>query len=141
MNTILKNKRGFTLLEVIVTFIVASILGAIFLQVMGTSMKQSYEPVYMVQDGFSVNEIIEKMNAQYRKRLLTSTTNPLADFKADVEGGNNIVNDPYFGDYTPQTQYITFSGGNEIADGSPTPRILKVTITHGGQRVTAIFTR
>jgi prepilin-type N-terminal cleavage/methylation domain-containing protein len=141
MNTVLNNKQGFTLLEVIVTFIVAAILGTIFLQLMGTSMQQSYEPVYMVQDGFSVNEIIEKMNAQYRKRLLTSTSNPLADFKTDVEGGNLISNDPYFGDYTYQTKYITFSGGNEIVDASPNPRILKVTITHGGQRVTAIFTK
>jgi len=81
------------------------------------------------------------MNSQYRKRLLTSTTNPLADFKTDVEGGNISANNPYFGDYTYQTQYITFSGGNEVVDTSPDPRILKVTITHGNQRLTAIFTR
>ena len=141
MNSGLNNKNGFTLLEVIITFIVASILGAILLQVMGTSVQKSFEPVYMVQEGFGVNEIIEKMNSQYRKRLLTSTTNPLADFKTDVEGGNISANNPYFGDYTYQTQYITFSGGNEVVDTSPDPRILKVTITHGNQRLTAIFTR
>jgi hypothetical protein len=108
---------------------------------MGTSVQKSFEPVHMVQDGLSVNEILEKMNAQYRKRLLTSTLNPLADFKNDVEGGNITSNDPYFGDYTYQTQYITFSSGSEIADVSPNPRILKVTITHGGQRLSALFTR
>ena len=108
---------------------------------MGTSVQKSFEPVHMVQYGFSVNEIMEKMNAQYRNRLFNSTSNPLADFKNDVEGGNVISNDPYFGDYTYQTQYITFSGGNEIADASPNPRILKVTITHGGQRLSALFTR
>jgi prepilin-type N-terminal cleavage/methylation domain-containing protein len=115
MNTVLNNKQGFTLLEVIITFIVAAILGTIFLQVMGTSMQQSYQPVSMVQDGFSVNEIMEKMNAHYRK--------------------------PYFGDYTDQTQYIKFIGGNEVADASADPRILKITITHGGQRLSAIFTK
>jgi prepilin-type N-terminal cleavage/methylation domain-containing protein len=141
MNTVLNNKQGFTLLEVIITFIVAAILGTIFLQVMGTSMQQSYEPVSMVQDGFSVNEIMEKMNAHYRNRLLTSTSNPLADFKGDVENGNVIANTPYFGDYTYQTQYIKFSGGNEVADASADPRILKITITHGGQRLSAIFTK
>lgn len=141
MNTVFTDKHGFTILEVVVTFIVASILGAIFLQLMGTSMQQSYQPIQMVQQGFSVNEIMEKMNAQYRKRLLTSTVNPLDDFKTDVENGNVISNDPYFGDYTYQTQYIMFSGGNEVADISPDPRILKVTITHGDQRLSAIFTR
>jgi prepilin-type N-terminal cleavage/methylation domain-containing protein len=141
MNAALNTEHGFTLLEVIITFIVASILGAILLQVMGTSVQKSFEPVHMVQDGLSVNEILEKMNAQYRKRLLTSTVNPLADFKNDVEGGNVTSNDPYFGDYTYQTQYITFSSGSEIADVSPNPRILKVTITHGGQRLSALFTR
>jgi prepilin-type N-terminal cleavage/methylation domain-containing protein len=136
MNKVLNNKQGFTLLEVIITFIVAAILGTIFLQVMGTSMQQSYEPVSMVQDGFSVNEIMEKMNAHYRNRLLTSTSNPLADFKSDVE-----LNTPNFGVYTYQTQYIRFSGGNEVADASPDPRILKITITHGGQRLSALFTK
>ena len=141
MNTALKNKKGFTLLEVIVTFIVAAIMGTIFLQLMGTSMQQSYEPVTMVQDGFSVNEIMEKMNAHYRFRLLTSTSNPLEDFKTDVENGNIIANTPYFGDYTYQTQYIKFSGAAEVPDASADPRILKITITHGEQRLSAIFTR
>ena len=141
MKTVLNNKQGFTLLELIVTFIVAAILGTIFLQVMGTSMRQSYLPVTMVQDGLSVNEILEKMNAHYRNRLLTSTTNPLADFKSDVENGNVTANTPYFGDYTYQTQYIKFSGGVEVADLSADPRILKVTITHGGQRISAIFAK
>ncbi len=141
MNTVLNNKQGFTLLEVIITFIVAAILGTIFLQVMGTSMQQSYVPVSMVQNGFSVNEIMEKMNAHYRNRLITSTSNPLADFKSDVENGNVIANTPYFGDYTYQTQYIKFIGGNEVADASADPRILKITITHGGQRLSAIFTK
>lgn len=141
MNTVLNNKQGFTLLEVIITFIVAAILGTIFLQVMGTSMQQSYVPVSMVQNGFSVNEIMEKMNADYRNRLFTSTSNPLADFKSDVENGNVVANTPYFGDYTYQTQYIKFSGGNEVADASADPRILKITITHGGQRLSAIFTK
>ena len=141
MNTVLNNKQGFTLLEVIITFIVAAILGTIFLQVMGTSMQQSYVPISMVQNGFSVNEIMEKMNAHYRYRLLTSTSNPLADFKSDFQNCNVIANTPYFGDYTYQTQYIKFSGGNEVADASADPRILKITITHGGQRLSAIFTK
>ena len=140
---IFKN-HGFTLLEVVITLIVGSILGAILVQFMGTSMKNSFEPVLMVQDGCGVYEIMEKMNADYKMRLLTSTVNPLDEFKTVVENGWNIANTPYFGSYTVVTKYITFDVGNvenAAADPAPDPRVLKVKITHGGQSLTALFTK
>ncbi|MBW1821184.1 MAG: type II secretion system protein [Deltaproteobacteria bacterium] len=135
--------QGFTLLEVVITLIVGSILGAILVQFMGTSMKNSFEPVIMVQNGYGVYEIMEKMNSDYKMRLLTSTVDPLYDFKNDVENGWNVANTPYFGAYTVVTKYITFTGGAEDAapDPAPDPRVLKVTITHGGQSLMALFTR
>jgi prepilin-type N-terminal cleavage/methylation domain-containing protein len=134
--------QGFTLLEVVITLIVGSILGAILVQFMGTSMKNSFEPVIMVQDGNGVNEIMERMNADYKMRLLTSTVDPLYDFKSDVENGDVLGNVPYFGDYAWTTKYITFTNGAEDAIEDATElRILKVTITHGGQSLTALFTR
>ena len=139
---LLKN-QGFTLLEVVITLIVGSILGAILVQFMGTSMKNSFEPVIMVQDGCGVYEIMEKMNSDYKMRLLTSTVDPLYDFKNDVENGNVIGNVPYFGEYAWTTKYITFTGGTEDAahDPAPSPDVLKVTITHGGQSLMALFTK
>jgi len=139
--SIFKN-QGFTLLEVVITLIVGSILGAILVQFMGTSMKNSFEPVIMVQDGNGVHEIMEKMNSDYKMRLLTSTVDPLYDFKSDVENGWNIANTPYFGAYTVATKYITFTGGVEDAIEDATElRVLKVEITHGGQSLTALFTK
>jgi len=146
MNTkpsLLTKNQGFTLLEVVITLIVGSILGAILVQFMGTSMKNSFEPVIMVQDGCGVYEIMEKMNADYKMRLLTSTVNPLDEFKTVVENGWNIANTPYFGSYTVVTKYITFNIGNvenAAPDPSSDPRVLKVIITHGGQSLTALFT-
>ncbi|MCP4369324.1 MAG: prepilin-type N-terminal cleavage/methylation domain-containing protein, partial [Deltaproteobacteria bacterium] len=70
--SLLSNNQGFTLLEVIITLIVGSILGAILVQFMGTSMKNSFEPVIMVQNGNGVYQIMERMNADYKMRLLTS---------------------------------------------------------------------
>ncbi|MBW1821374.1 MAG: prepilin-type N-terminal cleavage/methylation domain-containing protein, partial [Deltaproteobacteria bacterium] len=102
------NNQGFTLLEVVITLIVGSILGAILVQFMGTSMKNSFEPVLMVQNGYGGHEIMEKMNSDYKMRLLTSTVDPLYDFKSDVENGNVIGNVPYFGNYAWVTKYITF---------------------------------
>jgi prepilin-type N-terminal cleavage/methylation domain-containing protein len=140
---LLTKSQGFTLLEVVITLIVGSILGAILVQFMGTSMKNSFQPVIMVQDGNGVHEIMERMNSDYKMRLMTSTDNPLTDFKTDVENGNVIGNIPFFGNYAWVTKYIIFAGGMEnlAPDPAPDPRVLKVTITHGGQSLTALFTQ
>ena len=142
-SSLITKSQGFTLLEVVITLIVGSILGAILVQFMGTSMKNSFEPVIMVQDGCGVYEIMEKMNSDYKWRLMTSTDDPLDDFKTDVENGNVIGNIPFFGNYVWVTKYITFTGGveNALPDAAANPRVLKVTITHGGQSLTALFTK
>jgi len=141
-SSLLVKNHGFTLLEVVITLIVGSILGAILVQFMGTSMKNSFEPVIMVQNGYGGHEIIEKMNSDYKMRLLTSAVDPLFDFKNDVENGNVIGNVPYFGEYAWTTKYITFTGDVEdTLEDATELRVLKVTITHGGQSLTALFTR
>ena len=139
---IFKN-QGFTLLEVVITLIVGSILGAILVQFMGTSMKNSFEPVIMVQNANGAHEIMEKLNSDYKWRLMTSTDDPLDDFKTDVENGMLPLVAPVIGHYTVVTKYITFTGGVENAapDPAPHPDVLKVTITHGGQSLTALFTK
>jgi len=142
-SSLLTENQGFTLLEVIITLIVGSILGAILVQFMGTSMKNSFEPVLMVQDGNGVFEIMEKLNSDYKMRLMTSTVNPLGDFRTDVINGMLPLVDPVIGHYTVVTKYITFTGGveNVAPDPSSDPDVLKVTITHGGQSLTALFTK
>jgi len=141
--SLLTKNHGFTLLEVVITLIVGSILGAILVQFMGTSMKNSFEPVLMVQDGNGVFEIMEKLNSDYKMRLMTSTVNPLGDFRTDVINGMLPLVDPVIGHYTVVTKYITFTGGveNVAPDPSSDPDVLKVTITHGGQSLTALFTK
>ena len=142
-SSLLTKNKGFTLLEVVITLIVGSILGAILVQFMGTSMKNSFEPVIMVQNGNGVNEIMEKLNSDYKMRLMTSTGDPLEDFKGAVEAGNLPASAPYyFGEYGWATKYITFIGGAEDAIEDATElRVLKVTITYGGQSLTALFTK
>jgi prepilin-type N-terminal cleavage/methylation domain-containing protein len=136
------NQKGFTLIEVIVTIVVASILGVMFLQFMGTSMTGSVEPVIRVQNAFTIEQVMEKMTADYKKLMVESTT-PLATFKTHVENGHNEGNDPYFGPYTGvYINYITFNeSGVQVSESGD--RILKVTIAdvNGEQRLTALFTK
>jgi prepilin-type N-terminal cleavage/methylation domain-containing protein len=133
-------QKGFTLIEVIITLVVAAILGTILVQFMGTSLTRSAEPVIMVQEGFSLSEVMEKITAHY-KYLLATDSNPLTNFKTDIENGNVSENTPYFGDYSIQTAYITFSGGSEVLDTSGDNRVLKVIIYKGDQSLAALFTK
>jgi prepilin-type N-terminal cleavage/methylation domain-containing protein len=133
-------QKGFTLIEVIITLVVAAILGTILVQFMGTSLTRSAEPVIMVQEGFSLSEVMEKMTAHY-KYLLATDSNHLTNFKDDIENGNITENTPYFGDYSIQTAYITFSGGNEAPDTAGGNKILKVIIHKGDQSLAALFTK
>ena len=140
--TLNRSQNGFTLVEVIITILVASILGLIFLQFMGTSMTGSVEPVIRVQNAFTIEQIMEKMTADYKKLMAESTT-PLATFKTHVQGGNSEANDPYFGPYTVvYNNYITFNeSGVQVSESGD--RVFKVTIAdvNGEQRLTALFTK
>jgi prepilin-type N-terminal cleavage/methylation domain-containing protein len=133
--------RGFTLLEIIITLVVAAILGTAFIQFMNTGLIRSVEPVILVQKTFALNQLIEEMTADYKK-LLESDPDPLATLKTYIDNGNNTASTPYYGPYSPSTEYIQFSGGNEITDVSGEDRVLKAVIasTSNTQSLTVLFT-
>jgi len=127
-------------LEIIITLIVASILGAMLVQFMGTSMIRSTEPVIIAQNGLYLNQVMEMMTADYKK-LLAEDPSPLRTFKGYVENGNVIGNTPYYGQYMVQAQYVSFEGGNEVKDTSGYGRILQVSISHRDMSLTALFSK
>lgn len=126
-------RKGFTLLEVIITIVIGAIMASVLIQYMGTSMYRSAEPVVITQDTYALNQVMEKMTADY-KELLAADSTPLATFQTRVEGGN-------YGQYSVQTQYITLAGGAEAPDMSGNNRVLKVTVTVGDQALTGLFTK
>lgn len=132
----MKNENGFTLLEVIITLIVASILGSIAYQFMGTSVVKSAMPVNRVKDQFELNGMIEEMTADYRNFVVISNnisnepgeTN-LINFKAEIEKPTGKYNE-----YIKICDYIQ----PDLDQGN---RVLKVSLKKGDQTVTALFTR
>jgi prepilin-type N-terminal cleavage/methylation domain-containing protein len=147
---ILKGKSsGFTLLEVIVALIVGSILGAILLEFLGQTVHKSFVPIKMAQRSSDLTAIVEKMNTDYKKQMLLSlrspilVSDPLNDFKDAIEN-----NTRKYGDYTVSATWIEFSPSGEpnqfieTADNNPlNHKILKVTVVHGQQEITTLFTR
>jgi len=138
-NTFKMTCRGFSLLEIVVTLIVSAFLGTIFITYLGTSLMKSAEPIIMIQEGYSLGQVMESMTADYKKLLITDET-PLTTFENHVVNGNVPENVPYYGTYTVQTGYILFSGGNEVPDAVEN-RILKVAITNNDRSLVALFTK
>ena len=140
--------NGFTLLEVIISLIVASILGAILLEFMGQTVHKSFVPVKMAQNSMELTGVVECLTANYRKQMMASlpasvsTTDPLDQFKNDVE-----TNTFGCGDYTATTSWISFAPTEaanvftEAADNSGEKRVLKVTIVRGQHEVTTLYTQ
>ncbi|MEW5723493.1 MAG: type II secretion system protein [Thermodesulfobacteriota bacterium] len=135
---------GFTLLEVIVTLIVAGLLAAMIFNLLSSHAADSTRPVQMARDNLTLYQVMENMTGDYKARLAQgSLASPFSiqDFKTRVENGNNNGNDPYYGDYTVQAGYVSVDNatGTVTASAGPT-RFLKVTISRDGQSLTAIFT-
>lgn len=56
---------GFTLIEVIITIVVVAIVAAMMASYFGTSITQSSLPIFRLNATASLNEILEKITAQY----------------------------------------------------------------------------
>jgi prepilin-type N-terminal cleavage/methylation domain-containing protein len=131
------DSKGFTLVEIIVTLVAAGILGAIFIQFMGTALDSSWNSVEIVRDESGAEALLERIVAEY-----------VADINEDPPDnplGNVVIN--YDGQtiegITITTQYIIFDdvSGNEIeVDPGPTDN-LKVVLQAPSQVSPAIRLR
>ena len=104
--------KGFTLIEVIATIIAAGILGAIFIQLMGTALNSGWNAVEIVRDEANAEKVMEQIIADYVADInsdpATALNNMVASYNGQTIDGVRIT-----------TQYIDFDGsGNEVAAGS-----------------------
>ncbi len=143
-----RRQAGFTLLEVIVTIVIAAIIGVFFAQFVYTGVIHSADPVRRVQNSSRASDIMEKMTAHY-KNLAATQSNFLPIFKDYVEYGHESTHPesragyPYWGPYEKiHNDYIKFVSGAEVTEtDTANQRVLKVTIRYGDQTVTSLFTR
>jgi len=113
------DSKGFTLVEIIVTLVAAGILGAIFIQFMGTALDASWNSVEIVRDEAGTEGVMERIIADY-----------VADINADPPDdplGNvvTIYNGQTIEGITITTQYIYFdSSGDEQLGGSDNLKVV-----------------
>ena len=139
----MKDGRGFTLLEVIISLIVASILGVMLVSFMSSTVVQSANPVLLAQNGAYVNQIMENMGADYKYLANTSTTF-LTTLSSNI-GAEGTSQTRYADSSHPYTvvdnHRISFPAGSPVTEQTDSAgKILKVTIQYRTLSVTALFT-
>jgi prepilin-type N-terminal cleavage/methylation domain-containing protein len=143
-----KKDNGFTLIEVIVTLIIASILAAMLVNFMGTTMSGSVQPLIRVQQANTAGQVMENITTDYNK--LTSDDNDngtsiaLSTLQTRVQAGS--TNPGYYGaGYTiVHNDFVTLNSDGTtppIADASGENRTLRISITQGSNTFTSLFTR
>jgi len=134
---------GFTLVEVIITLVIATIVGAMMFSVLGTSMTKSSEPIFLQQKSFALQQVMENLITAYEKYY----AGDLPGFKDSIEAENSGLANQYAqytdGQYTVvDNHYIKFDSNQEQTADTTTDslNLLKVTIKNSNnETLTYIF--
>lgn len=131
--------KGFTLIEVIVTLLMAGVLGAFLAPTLGNGLSSSARPVQWMRDHYLTMQLVEKMTAVHKKQMHVNGDNALANLKTLIEDGTLVD----LQKYNVQTRYIGFDANRmeKIAPDGDT--ILKVTLSRksDGHKTVVIYTR
>ena len=128
--SIIASNKGFSLIEIIATLILAGIMAAFFIHFMGTAMNQSWKSVEIVAGEADAEGKIEEIMAYYTSEINGNPESALSNIQS-LFGG--VATMKYI-------RYSTTSGVNE-ADGSGENWTLKVTIEAPGNKLSTILTK
>jgi len=117
-------RSGFTLLELIVIIVVAGFLGALLVQMLGTQLLRSGNPVVTAKESAQAEAALEGVVAYYTSRVNTNISGALDDVKTQYSGNSTV----------------SFSA-DDANWQSTGVRVLTVTVTAGGSRLTALLTQ
>lgn len=134
MKTKQNRQGGFTLIEVIITIVIAALMGTIIFIYLSGALARSHEPVTMVEDLCSAMTVMEEVTAKYQEYLFDT-----------IEWGAHDENkNTHFTDWlaakagadaglTATNRKGTTPFGNDFD-------VMEVTVTRGKQTVSAFFT-
>ena len=136
------DKSGFTLVEIIVSLMVAGILSVFYFHFMGTAMDFSWKSVELVAGEAKAEGLMERIIAEYVELINQPPQAPPNDaltqiklreltYEADIDYGSPVT-----------MHYTSYdSAGNEVILTSGTSSNLKVTVEAPGNDFTTILTK
>ena len=126
MKNCIFNNRGFTLIEIIISLIVAGIMGAILVTFTGTALQRSSKGAFDMVEFYRRNQILDNITADYRANIIHRTDTALNVLVTDIAAGN--YDDPGFASVT--AQYIAYTTSSPPVEQTTTGGgYLKVTVT------------
>ena len=125
-------QKGFTLIEIIITLVASGILGAIFINLMGTALNDSWRSVERVRDEAAAVGVMEEIIADYVKEVNTDPAGALAQIVT-----NNGVG--FYGSGVSM-QYMEFNSGGDLVGPVAPGDILLVTVQTSGKDLINILT-
>ena len=126
-----ENKQsGFTLIEIILTLVIAAIVGAGLVQYMGSAFVKSSVPIQRLRQTLELQQVMENITADYRKNY----TSNLTGLQTNI--GNN--------DYSPPPYMVVENGfiisvGDNPEDDIGASTLLQVTIKNDSGILTTLF--
>jgi len=132
--------NGFTLLEVIITLLVASILGTMIYTFLGTSITKSGIPVNLVREDFEFVSVLEKITDDYRQEIETAGASfDLAAFVSTIDSATKV--NALYGSTVDSVTIVSTAfdaSGNETGSDN---NIKKVTLQQGDSILTVLLTQ
>lgn len=129
--------RGFTLLEVIISILVAAVLGTILVQYMSSGLSSSVVSLNNIKDDYVLEQVIEAFTRDYRYWLENDPNQTITNFKTDYI-------DKYI---NGQISVLTGAGKTEIVsnfsagDDAAGVQVLRVTVSDGTRTLSTLFTK
>ena len=119
--------KGFTLIEIIITILIAGVLGVVFVTYLGTSLTKSADPVNMARTEGAAETLVEQINSDYVRAV-------------NGAGFATALATIFATNYGPSVTkaYITFDGAGQEQTGT-TNDSLKITIQAQGRKITILF--
>ena len=115
----------FTLMEIIVTIIVAAIVGAMLIPFLGRALSSTVDPLVRAGRCYDLRSVAERINVDYQDNY----RGDLAGLKTKI-GAEGALMDNSYGRYRViHSRYIKFvSGSEQTAQGGDPQDLLKITI-------------
>jgi len=118
---------GFTLVELIVAIVVAGLLGAVVVQMMGTQLLRSATPLSAAQDASQAEAILEQVQSFFLNNVNNNTS-----------GALDAVYNRYHSDTNATITLTRNAGGTFGVDGVDS---MTVVVTVGGVSFSTLLTQ
>jgi len=123
---------GFTLLEVIVSILIAAVLGTIIVQYTSSGLSSTAMSLDSIKNDYELEQVIEGFTRDYRYWLENEPSQTIVNFKTTyIDGKAGVVTG------TGNTEIFELTGG----DDSTGVQVLRVAVSNGTQTLYTLFTK